>query len=197
MKKSIIISLSLFFLSLQSTFALSRERASEEADFLTDKMAYELGLTPSQWSDVYEINYDFFRHLGSLSRNYAPERELRDRKLKYVLTVSQWERYRRISYFYTPVSAGLNDWVFAIYSKYTRNKFYGDPRRIVSEYRGAHRTQPQFYQNRYESMPRPQGGHHFPQSKPSHKKHGNIHNSSTNHLKAPKESAPQRGYRRR
>ena len=133
MKKSIIISLSLFFLSLQSTFALSRERASEEADFLTDKMAYELGLTPSQWSDVYEINYDFFRHLGSLSRNYAPERELRDRKLKYVLTVSQWERYRRISYFYTPVSAGLNDWVFAIYSKYTRNKFYGDPRRIVSE----------------------------------------------------------------
>ena len=56
MKKSIIISLSLFFLSLQSTFALSRERASEEADFLTDKMAYELGLTPSQWSDVYEIN---------------------------------------------------------------------------------------------------------------------------------------------
>ena len=99
MKKSIIISLSLFFLSLQSTFALSRERASEEADFLTDKMAYELGLTPSQWSDVYEINYDFFRHLGSVSRNYAPERELRDRKLKYVLTVSQWERYRRISYF--------------------------------------------------------------------------------------------------
>ena len=88
-----------------SSVAMSIERAREEADFLTDKMAYELGLTESQWSDVYEINYDYFRSMNHLGRSYVRESELRDAKLRYVLTSVQWDKYCAINYFLACISS--------------------------------------------------------------------------------------------
>ncbi len=137
-------------LGLSTSFGMSRERASEEADFLTDKMAYELGLTEAQWADVYEINYDYFRVLDRLGRSYTREHQLRDAKLKYVLTVSQWERYCSINYFMIPVKPGLSDWIFTIYNHYKRQTFYYNSRHIVDVYRGKHRKHATFYQNRYQ-----------------------------------------------
>ena len=114
-----------------SSVAMSIERAREEADFLTDKMAYELGLTESQWSDVYEINYDYFRSMNHLGRSYVRESELRDAKLRYVLTSVQWDKYCAINYFLVPVRAGINDWIFSIYEHYKRNLFYST-RTVIS-----------------------------------------------------------------
>lgn len=151
-----------------SSVAMSIERAREEADFLTDKMAYELGLTESQWSDVYEINYDYFRSMNHLGRSYVRESELRDAKLRYVLTSVQWDKYCAINYFLVPVRAGINDWIFSIYEHYKRNLFYYNSRRIVDVYRGGHRKHQDFYQNRYQPRYRqtpPSGGqHHIPQA---------------------------------
>ena len=39
--------------------AMSYENARREALFLSDKMAYELGLTDAQYDAVYEINLDY------------------------------------------------------------------------------------------------------------------------------------------
>ena len=165
----------LFFaiIGMCSSFSMSRERAREEADFLTDKMAYELRLTEAQWADVYEINYDYFRALEHLGRSYVRESQLRDTKLRYVLTLAQWERYRGIHYFMVPVRAGVRDWIFSIYDHYRRNHFYYDSRHIVDVYRGSHRKHYDFYQQRYQPRYRqvaPVKGHqshHFSTPQPA------------------------------
>ena len=38
---------------------ISGGKIRRDARFLTDKMAYELGLSTRQYNDAYEINYDF------------------------------------------------------------------------------------------------------------------------------------------
>ena len=42
-----------------SANAMSYTQAKNEALFLSDKMAYELGLTNDQYDAVYEINLDY------------------------------------------------------------------------------------------------------------------------------------------
>ena len=44
--------------------ALNYDLARREALFLSDKMAYELGLTEGQLNAVYEINLDYFLSVG-------------------------------------------------------------------------------------------------------------------------------------
>lgn len=162
-----------------SSFALSRERASAEADFLTDKMAYELGLTEAQWADVYEINYDYFRVLDRLTRSYSYESQLRDEKLRYVLTLAQWQKYRAISYFMIPAKPGPTEWIFSIYAHYHHNKYFYDSRRIVDVYRGSHHKNSHFYQERYQTRNRPVIVVHPNNNHSSHKapapQHGKSH----------------------
>ena len=44
--------------------ALSNETARSEALFLSDKMAYELNLSPSHYEAIYEINLDYLMCVG-------------------------------------------------------------------------------------------------------------------------------------
>ena len=46
--------------SVLSAKAISYNEARSQAWFLTDKMAYELNLTPQQYEWVYEVNLDYF-----------------------------------------------------------------------------------------------------------------------------------------
>ena len=46
-------------MSIPTMGAMSNSRMRKEARFLTDRMAYELGLNAMQYDDVYEVNYDF------------------------------------------------------------------------------------------------------------------------------------------
>ena len=61
MKRIMFILLTFAILAIGSAeaSAMSSSRVRKEARFLTDKMAYELGLSNRQYDDVYEINYDF------------------------------------------------------------------------------------------------------------------------------------------
>lgn len=43
---------------------MSYTAAKKEALFLSDKMAYELNLTASQYEDVYEINLDYLMNIN-------------------------------------------------------------------------------------------------------------------------------------
>ena len=57
MKKIIMTILAMLTICI-GTKAMSYEQARREALFLTDKMAYELNLTDSQYDAAYEINLD-------------------------------------------------------------------------------------------------------------------------------------------
>ena len=52
--KRLFITLFITIAAWQSANAMSYERAREEALYLTDKMAYELGLSADQYNAVYE-----------------------------------------------------------------------------------------------------------------------------------------------
>lgn len=46
--------------------AMSISKMRQNTRFLTDRMAYELKLTPQQYNDVYEVNYDFINNVRYL-----------------------------------------------------------------------------------------------------------------------------------
>ena len=47
--------------------AMDYEEARQRAWFLTDKMAYELNLTPEQYDIAYEINLDYLMSIRTAS----------------------------------------------------------------------------------------------------------------------------------
>ena len=57
--KKILLTMALMVSIVTSAAAMTFNEAREHAMFLTDKMSYELGLSPTQLNNVYEINLDF------------------------------------------------------------------------------------------------------------------------------------------
>ena len=62
--KRIFFSLILASAALSAS-AMNVRDARDYAYFLTDKMAYELNLTPLQYERVYEVNLDYFLAINS------------------------------------------------------------------------------------------------------------------------------------
>lgn len=118
--------------------AMSYNEARNEALFLTDKMAYELNLSNSQYETVYEINLDY---LMSLSYNdvLGASWSLRNGRLRHVLSSYQYDRYMAANYFYRPVSWTNHAWHFGIYARYTnRAQLYRPHPTAYATYRGPH-----------------------------------------------------------
>lgn len=57
--KKMMFTMVLMVTIVTSASAMTFNEAREHAMFLTDKMSYELGLSPTQLNNVYEINLDF------------------------------------------------------------------------------------------------------------------------------------------
>ena len=126
----------LFWLWTTSAFAaMSTSEVRENARFMTDRMAYELGLSSMQRNDVYEINYDFFESVRfvmddlATGYSYAIDRyyeslDLRNDDLSYVLTRGQFERFMSRDYFYRPLYVDNRVCRIRIYSVYTNPSFY-------------------------------------------------------------------------
>ena len=134
-----------------SASAMTVEQSRNEAWFLTDKMAHELRLSSCQWDDVYEVNYDFFRSLSHVSSSITGLERTREQKLMYILTVSQWNEYRRISYFNTPVVASAGSWSLTVYNHYDRNRYFDRNHSIVYSYNGTYSNRVDHYYNRHGS----------------------------------------------
>lgn len=163
--KKIMISFLLVVATVMNANAMSKYRASREARFLTDKMAWELDLTPSQIEDVYEINYDYFRSLVDVNYVYTREYEIRNEELSFVLSPWQWNRYILISYFYTPVRVLSYSWFFPIYDYYRHDRFFYDAPYAYSHYRGGYAYNREHYRARIEihhpgGTFRPEPSHH-------------------------------------
>lgn len=112
--------------------------AREYAYFLTDKMAYELNLTPTQYDQVYQVNLDYFLSVNSPYDLYGPYRDYRDDDLRYILYDWQYARYVGVDYFYRPLSWTGSSFIFNVYTRYSyRDRFFFDRPSVYISYRGS------------------------------------------------------------
>ena len=121
-----------------SAQAMNFSQAQQEALYLSDKMAFELGLSNSQYEAVFEINLDYMSALSSGNDIFGIYWEHRNQDMKYVLTGSQYRTFQGRDYFYRPVY-WQSGFLFRIYKHYTnRTYFYYARPSHYTTYRGAH-----------------------------------------------------------
>lgn len=136
--KRFIISLILIFATWQAAFAISYERAREEALYLTDKMAYELNLNNQQYNDAYEINLDYFLSLNNEADLYEDYLSYRLSDLRHILYDWQYNIMIAADYFIRPVYWKSGGWHFYIYNYYHHGYFYYSYPTVYYSYRGGH-----------------------------------------------------------
>jgi hypothetical protein len=141
----------LMVLTFPAMAAMSTSKMRQHSRFLTDRMAYELNLSSTQYDDVYEVNYDFLsrtRYLiddvvagyTSAMDEYYDYLDVRNDDLRWILTSSQYRRFLEKEYFYRPIyTTTSGSWGFRIYRVYTdvNHFFFGKPSHY-STYKGAH-----------------------------------------------------------
>ena len=129
---------------------MSYENARREALFLSDKMAYELGLTDAQYDAVYEINLDYLMSVTGRDDLYGSWWARRNADLRYVLTALQYDRYLTLGYFYRPLAWDAGVWRLHIYTHYTdRGRLFRAHPSVYVSYRGGHnRLAAHFYADR-------------------------------------------------
>lgn len=131
----------LLVMSLSMTFggmkAMGYEQARQEAWFLTDKMAYELNLTPSQFDCAYRVNLDYLMSINTASDCYGYYWSYRDADLRCILFDWQYALYTTLDYFYRPIRWLQSAWYFPVFDRYRRGYFYFDRPSIYISYRGG------------------------------------------------------------
>lgn len=133
--KKLMLSL-IGILLIGNVSALSFEESRNRAWYLTDKMAYELNLTPEQYDKAYEINLNYF-----LNVNYASDIDgiywrYRNQDLSYVLFDWQFNRFVDLAYFYRPLIWRSGICIMTTYDYYDRNFYYFNRPVIFNVYRG-------------------------------------------------------------
>lgn len=90
----------IFMLTVMMVFtsasAIGDREARREARYLTDKMAYELGLSSREYDRVYQINLRTSRDL------YAAPWNIRNKALRAIFGLPVWQRFVRTIDFYRP-----------------------------------------------------------------------------------------------
>ena len=167
-----------------SAAAMPYNAARNEALFLSDKMAYELGLTASQYEAVYEINLDYLLNVDTRADVFGFWWEVRNRDLRLVLSTWQYDRYMTSTWFYRPLSWGAGGWRFSIYNRYAMDRmFYHRPAVFVT-FRGGHSHRDgSYYRGHHFDRPNPPKGHGHnpPMGHGNHNNDGNWgHNGNHN-----------------
>lgn len=117
--------------------AMSYEQARREAWFLTDKMAYELNLTPTQFDCAYRVNLDYLMSINTASDCYGYYWSYRDDDLRCILFDWQYALYSSLDYFYRPVRWLRYAWYFPVCDHYRRGYYYFERPAIYISYRGG------------------------------------------------------------
>ena len=156
-----------------SAAAMSYNAARNEALFLSDKMAYELGLTATQYEAVYEINLDYLLNVDTRADVFGFWWEIRNRDLRYVLSTWQYDLFMASEWFYRPVVWGTGGWTFSIYTRYGVGRMFFDRPAVFVTFKGGHSHRGgSFY-----------AGHHFDKPNPprGHGNHNNHNNGNHNY----------------
>ena len=203
--KRLFLTLVLPLLTLMSVMAMSDARIRETARFLTDRMAYELQLTPAQYEDCFEVNYDFIYEANNLMDDvvygysdaidtYYDYLDYRNEDLRYILNATQYGIFMGLDYFFRPIYTTARRWAFRIYDVYHNHHYYyyGLPN-CYHTYHGLHSHHHHhggFYVNRYShphhAVPAPiHRGPHYDTHRHNdfgdryhHRDHGGHHNSN-------------------
>ncbi len=123
--------------SYEYGYGIGYDEARRQALFLSDKMAYELGLTDAQYEAVYEINLDYLLNMQGESSLYGSYWTRRNADLSYVLSLSQYNYFINEDYFYRPVYWYNNGYAFRVYDRYSRDRFYRSRPQDYWTYRGG------------------------------------------------------------
>lgn len=196
--KRFILSLLIPMVMAVSAGAMSYEEARQRAWFLTDKMAYELNLTPEQYDRAYQVNLDYLMSLRSPS-DYSSGRywKFRDADLRCILFDWQYSLYASLDYFFRPIRWVRSAWYFPIFDRYRRGYYYFErPKVYVSYHGGSWHKRGHNARSPYWGMTfRPGGGmrDHFHNKgpKPSHRPdynrpgHGNVRPPHSNGNRPP------------
>lgn len=148
--KKMFLTLAISLMSIATMFGMSTSKMRNHARFLTDRMAYELDLTPRQYDDIYEINFDYIywvdRIMNDVVYGYRDAIEAyydlldeRNDDIRYVLTYRQYQHFMDCVYFYRPIYTNGRGWNFRIYTTYSNYTFfYYDAPRHYKSYTGGH-----------------------------------------------------------
>lgn len=133
------------------------EEARRQALFLSDKMAYELGLSDAQYQAVYEINLDYLLNMQGERSLYGDYWTRRNSDLFYVLNARQYNYYIGEDYFYRPVYWYNNDYAYRVYNRYRdRNYYYRSRPAEYYTYRGGrNRYNDSYYAGRFGARRNP------------------------------------------
>ena len=122
--KRYILSLLVAIATSIPTFGMSLRDAQAQAYFLSDKMAYELNLTPQQYDQVYQVNLEYFLSVNSPSDLDGIWWRYRNTDLSYILYDWQWRLYRAADYFIRPLSWVRGAWYCSLWDRYHRDYFF-------------------------------------------------------------------------
>ena len=170
--KRTLLSLLLLIASTVQMMAMSYEEARQRAWFLTDKMAYELNLTPEQYDRVYEINLDYLMSIRTASDCTGYYWSYRDSDLRFILFDWQYNLYRTLDYFFRPIRWIRSGWYYPVCDHYRYGYYYFDRPTIYVSYHGhgwrrRSHNDPSPYRNVHFS--RGQGMRdHYHSSRPAH-----------------------------
>lgn len=118
--------------------------ARDQAWFLTDKMAYELNLTPEQRDRAFEINLDYLMSLRSPNDCYGNYWSYRDTDLRCVLFDWQYTLYASLDYFFRPIRWVRSAWYYPVCDHYRTGFFYFMRPQVYVSYHGVgwHKRRP-------------------------------------------------------
>lgn len=145
------LAIMMLMISTSSVFAhpMSYNVMRDNARFLTDRMAYTLGIASGMIiDDLYRINFDFIcgvnDYLDDVALGYRYDDYLaviheRDMALRILLGERIWRRLVTFDYFYRPISFLNHRWSFRIYAYDNRHgHYYFSSPRHYADYRGGH-----------------------------------------------------------
>ena len=132
-----------FFFAMASMLIMATTMSAQrivdvrgEAQYITDKMALELGLTDSQKGSILQLNITYLDGINGYRDIESTGWKYRNKHIKALLSAKQWKLYKKARWFYRPIGWKDNAYVHRIYAKYPRH--YGH-----KPGNGPHR-QPQF-----------------------------------------------------
>ena len=196
--KRYVLTLLIVLAGTLSAKAISYNEARDRAWFLTDKMAYELNLTPDQYDRVYQVNLDYFMSIAYEADCYGVYWNYRETDLRYILWDWQYRLYVTLDYFYRPIRWIRAAWHYPICDHYRYGYYYYERPRVyvsyhgcnwkrrghndVSPYRGWRAERGPGMRDRYDNN-RPGGrpGTHNEPSRPSNGRYDGNHNNKGGH----------------
>lgn len=137
MMKRILIIAAFVLTSVLPALSIGYEEARQQAWFLTDKMAYELNLTPEQYDRAYQTNLDYFLSISDGADQYGRYWDYRNADLRCILFDWQYSLFSTLDYFFRPVRWVRVGWYYPIFDRYRRGYYYFDRPTIYVSYHGG------------------------------------------------------------